>query len=210
MWSRIQNTELATEAYLLMNENEINGCTYHNNNHIYEMYEYLEDTNVPYDEALDWAVMFHDIVYDELPDKELRSAQMFMEMVGVYRGCDLDETEKQKVYDLILATASHKVLSEDVLKGNNAIIRADLHALTSKVKTIDNFTKIMKESIMLYICSVEDFATNNIQFMNGLHQRMALNIMSVDEEEKLFYQLVQSGIDLTIRLAQAIKDVKTP
>lgn len=208
-WSRIQDTELATEAYILMNENAINGCVYHNNDHIYDMYQYLEETSVPYDEALDWAVMFHDVVYDELPDKELRSAQMFMEMSGVFRGCNLDETEKQRVYDLILATASHKVLSEDVLKGNNAIIRSDLHALTSKVKTIDNFTKIMKETIMLYVCSVEDFATNNIQFMSGLHERMSLNILVVDEEERKFFDDVQSGIDLTIRLAQAIKDVKT-
>jgi len=27
--------------------------------------QYLEDTDEPYDEALDWVVMFHDVVYDE-------------------------------------------------------------------------------------------------------------------------------------------------
>jgi len=77
-WSRIQNTELATEAYVLMNENEMAGCQYHNNQHIEEMYQYLEDTDEPYDEALDWVVMFHDVVYDEKPEKEARSANCFL------------------------------------------------------------------------------------------------------------------------------------
>lgn len=208
MWSQIKDTELELEAYVLMNENEMNGCVYHNNWHIEDMYGYLEETNEPYDEALDWAILFHDVVYDELPDKELRSAQVFMEMSETYRGCNLDAAEKQRVYDLILATVSHKIVSENVLPGNKAIIRADLHALTIKIHTIQNFTKIMDESMNLYGCSVEEFATNNIQFMNGLHQTMALNILKVNEEEKWFYQQVQNGIDLTIRIAQAVKDTK--
>lgn len=208
MWSRIKDTPLELEAYIMMSQNEIDGCQYHNNGHIEQMYQYLEDSYEPYDEALDWAVLFHDVVYDAQPEKELRSAQAFMEMSETVRGCAFGSNGKQRVYDLILATSSHKVLSEDVLLGNSAIIRADLHALTDKTETIKNFVKIMNESISLYGCSVKDFATNNIQFMSGLHQRMALNILTVDsEEEKQFYIDVQGGIDLTIRLAQAIKDV---
>lgn len=208
-WSRIQDTELATEAFILMNENAINGCVYHNNDHIYDMYQYLEETSVPYDEALDWAVMFHDVVYDAEPKKEWRSTLAFSEMRKKYRGCNLSLWDVSKVSGLIMATEDHLIETRNLPKIYSAIIRADLHALTSKVKTIDNFTKIMKESIMLYDCTVEDFATNNIQFMSGLHERMSLNILVVDEEERKFFDDVQSGIDLTIRLAQSIKDVKT-
>lgn len=208
MWSQIDHTELELEAYILMNENQISGCKYHNNNHIREMYQYLEEINEPYDEVLDWAVMFHDVVYDELPDKELRSAQAFMEMSERYRGCNLDTTEKQRVYDLILATASHKILSESVLPGNKAIIRADLHALTSKIHAIQNFTKIMNESMNLYGCSVEEFAENNIKFMEGLKERMMFNISVVDMDEEYFYNEVINGINLTMNLAKAIKDTK--
>jgi predicted metal-dependent HD superfamily phosphohydrolase len=207
-WSRIQNTELATEAYVLMNENAINGCVYHNNDHIEDMYSYLEDTNEPYDEALDWAIMFHDVVYDELPEKELRSARLFVEMCNKFRGFNLRPSEQARVYSLIMRTRTHEINPIYATEAEKAIIRADLHALTSKVKTVDNFTKIMKESIMLYGCTLEEFAENNIKFMEGLHQRMGLNILAVEDEEKLFYQFVQNGINLAIRLAQAIKDSK--
>jgi hypothetical protein len=56
MWSRIQDTELATQAYLMMVDNAIVGCEYHNNDHIEQMYQYLEDTNEQYDECQlrDW------------------------------------------------------------------------------------------------------------------------------------------------------------
>lgn len=206
MWSRIQHTHLATEAYVLMNENEINGCEYHNNSHIEAMYQYLEDTNVPYDEALDWAVMFHDIVYDNQPDKEDRSVDMFLNMMNQYSGCNLTEMEIGRVIDFIRSTKTHKLYD----KGDpcESIIRADLHALTDKVQTTRNFVKIMNESMKLYGCTVEEFATNNIQFMSGLHQRMALNILMVDNGEEEFYYQVQNGINLTIRLAQSLKDTK--
>lgn len=206
MWSRIQDTELATEAYHLMNQNEIKGCEYHNYSHIEAMYQYLEDTNVPYDEALDWAVTFHDIVYDNQPDKEDRSADMFLNMKNRYSGCNLTEKETSRVIDFIRSTKTHKLYGEGDLC--EPIIRADLHALTDKVQTTNNFVKIMNESMNLYGCTVEEFATNNIQFMSGLHQRMALNILIVDNGEEEFYYQVQNGINLTIRLAQSLKDTK--
>lgn len=204
MWSRIQDTELATEAYLLMVENEINGCQYHNNSHIEAMYQYLEDTNETYNVVLDWAIMFHDVVYDEKPEKELRSAELFVKLLKDNRSdYGLYLSQVDDIYNLIINTADH------LCKGyhnSSAIIRADLHALTSKVDTINNFTKIMDESMTLYDCSVEDFAKNNVRFMNGLHQTMEINILNASEDEKEFFRKVQDGIDLTIRLAKAIKD----
>lgn len=203
-WSKIQDTELAIEAYILMNENEISGCEYHNNSHIEDMYEHFKNTNVTYDEALDWAVMFHDVVYDNKPEKELRSANLFFEMSKKYRGCKLDVGDIDRVQFLIMETENHKVTNDVYLKCSSDIIRADLHALTDKVQAVNNFTKIMNESMCLYNCTVEEFATNNIQFMSNLHQRMALNILEVDDDEKQFFYDVQKGIDLTIRLAETI------
>ena len=207
-WSKIQNTALATEAYILMNENEIKGCQYHNNLHIEAMYQYLEETDEPYDEALDWAVMFHDVVYDAEPKKEWRSALAFSEMEDKYRGCNLSLWDVSKVSGLIMATEKHLIETRNLPKNYSAIIRADLHALTSKVDTVNNFTKIMNESMTLYDRNIQDFAAANIQFMSGLHARMAINILNVNEDERLFFYFVQEGINLTIRMAQAIIDTK--
>jgi len=205
VWTRIQYTELATEAHILMNENEIKGCEYHNNDHIDEMYQYLEDTGEPYDEALDWAVLFHDAVYDAEPEKESRSARLFVEMCDKFRGFNLRPSEQAKVHGLIMRTRTHEV-HPGASEAAKAIIRADLHALTDKTKTIRNFVKIMNESINLYDCSVEEFAENNIKFMEGLKERMMFNISVVDIDEEYFYDKVINGINLTMNLAKAIKE----
>lgn len=203
-WSKIQGTELAYEAFMRIADNN---CAYHNLIHVDEMYQYLEDTNEPYDEALDWAVLFHDIVYDKHPEKEERSASLFFDIAKKFRGCNLEPQELDRVQFLILETINHKVTKDVYLKGSSAIIRADLHALTDKVRATQNFVKIMNESMELYGCTVEEFADNNIKFMAGLNQRVAVN-STVDIEHKQFYIDVMKGIDLTIRPAQAIKDVK--
>lgn len=204
-WSKIQYTELATEAYVLMNENAMNGCEYHNNYHIDQVYQYLEETEVPYDEVLDWAVMFHDVVYDDAPKKEERSATAFFEMSKKYSGCNLEPQHIDAVQLLIMETVNHVVTPECYLKGSAAIIRADLHALTNKVETVKNFTKIMSESMNLYGCTVDEFAERNMLFMEGLRETMMLNILALSPAEGLFYVDVIGGIDLTVRLAQAIK-----
>jgi len=206
VWSKIRGTELELEAYLIMSENEINGCEYHNNNHIEDMYKYLQDTDEPYDEALDWAVLFHDIVYDAEPKKEWRSALQFSMMTEKYRGCNIDLYNISKVSGLIMSTVNHTEVNLGRLdRTYSAIIRADLHALTSKVGTINNFVKIMNESIALYGCSIETFAENNIKFMSGLYERMEYN-KKLDSKHAGFYSSVQDGINTTILLAKSIKE----
>jgi hypothetical protein len=204
-WSRIQHTELALEAYIQMSDNEVAGCSYHNNQHIEEMYQYLEDTNEPYNSVLDWAIMFHDVVYDNKSEKELRSAEMFVELWRNSKSNgDLFISQVDDIYNLIINTVDHKYAG---YHNSSAIIRADLHALADKVKTTQNFVKIMNESMELYDCTVEEFATNNITFMMGLQERVAANSV-VDKKHELFYNEISKGIDLTMNLAKAIKDVK--
>jgi len=95
-----------------MNENAIQGCEYHNNDHIEDMYKYLHDANEPYDEALDWAIMFHDVVYDTESEKEARSAELFFELVKEYCGCNLDTNGIDRVQFLIVETKMHVVTNE--------------------------------------------------------------------------------------------------
>ena len=202
-WSRIQGTELAGEAFMRIADNN---CAYHNLIHVDEMYQYLQDTNEPYDEALDWAVLFHDIVYDKHPEKEARSAGMFYDMQKEYRGFASDYMDLIRVGVLINYTIDHRISSFST-PAQRAIVRADLHALTDKVRTTQNFVKIMNESMELHGCTIEEFADNNIKFLTGLNQRVAVN-STIEIQHKQFYIDVTKGIDLTIRLAQAIKDVK--
>lgn len=202
-WSQIQDTELGRMARLVVWDNADNReLTYHNWDHVHSMYQYLADTNEPYDEVLDWAILFHDIVYDEKPEKELRSAKVFVDMVKRYEGCGLSPAEQGRVYSLVMRTVDHVVVSE--VKGSSAIIRADLHGLTKRLTSIENFVKIMKESMSLYNIDEVEFAKNSEKFMTDLMFRVHSNI-ELDPNHADFYLKVGEGIYLTITLARMIR-----
>lgn len=196
-WSRIQDTQLASEARGRIELNELAGCTYHNLEHVESMYQYLADTNEPYDEALDWAVLFHDIVYDDQPEKELRSMKLFVEMAENFDGCTPDIWERSKVTNLIMYTRDHVVKHPS----SSAIVRADLHGLTNGLTTYQNFGKIMTESMKLYNIDVVTFAENSEKFMRGLLSRVSANAI-IDPDYADFYSSACDGIAYTISLSQ--------
>lgn len=205
-WSRIQNTELAKKA---KDKIENNLCSYHNLIHVKSMYDYLRDTNEPYNEALDWAVLFHDIVYDNQPKKEYRSALMFSDMKEKYSGCDLNILDEGHVAALIMATENHYVAYSSL----SPIIRADLHALTNPAQAFRNFNLILEESMILYKIDEKTFAENSIRFMGGdplgaadrgLYGRVEKN-METDPGHREFYKEVKRGIVSTINLSRILK-----
>lgn len=200
-WSQVQATPLARIARKVIDEDSSH-LAYHNSDHVVSMYEYLDDTNEPYDEALDWAILFHDIVYDEKPEKELRSAKLFIDMISGYDGCNLRPAEQGRVYSLIMRTVDHVVMPE--VKGSSAIVRADLHGLTKTLTAFQNFGKIMKESMSLYDIDEVEFSKNSERFMTALLHRMSGNV-SVDPDHTVFYFMVSEGIFTTIKLAQLIQ-----
>lgn len=200
-WSRIQDTPLASEARGLIELNGLFGCAYHNLEHVESMYQYLADTNEPYDEALDWAILFHDIVYDEKPEKEYRSMKTFAEMVERFDGCTPDIWERDRVCKLIMYTHDHVVTQ---YPGSSAIVRADLHGLTNQLTAFQNFGKIMSESMKLYNIDMVTFAKNSEDFMSNLLFRVAGN-MSVDPDHRNFYAEVCRGMAFTTQLAQLIQ-----
>lgn len=198
-WSRIQNTPLANAARNVIHDS-LYDLRYHDWGHVVSMYQYLADTNEPYDDCLDWAVLLHDIVYDNKPEKELRSAIMFSDMKEKYAGCDLNILYEGHVAALIMNTETHSV----IYPSSSAIIRADLHGLTNRVTAYLNFGKIMQESMTLYGIDEIEFAENSEKFMTALLDRVSKNVTR-DPDHRDFYFKVGDGIMLTIKLAQLIQ-----
>lgn len=204
-WTKIADTKLGEAAWEILDASQ---CDYHNGWHVVRMYEYLDKTNEPYDEALDWAVLFHDIVYDNHPDKEQRSAEKFVEMTKLHEGCDLDFFGKVEVVDMIYSTTTHEVKAPH----QSAIIRADLYGLTNPVDVLYNYMSIMEESMWLYKIDEQTFAENNIRFMGGnplggddrgLYGRVEKN-METDPDHREFYKDVKRGIVSTINLSRIL------
>lgn len=201
-WSKVRDTELGMAAYMQLYRNSENGCDYHNVRHIVAMYDYLTDTKYPYDEALDWAILFHDIVYDANPDKELRSAKLFFEMNEAY-GAVSDKDMLWNIESYILATIDHTIrLTAD--DSECAIVRADLHGLANRFTAFQNFGSIMSESMELYDIDMVTFAENSEKFMTELLSRVSSNIIT-DPDHHDFHSDVYDGILYTIKLAQFIQ-----
>lgn len=200
-WSRITEHDLAKDAVgsITYYADKL-GLRYHNFDHVHAMYEYLEQTNEPYDEALDWAVLFHDIVYDEKPEKERRSARM-LEFNGRIPKYGVDKYILRDAFDMIMGTADHIVTSPKL----SAIIRADLHGLTKPESVIRNFVNIMDESCKLYSVDSVTFGENSEAFMQGLYERVLLNVKQ-DSAHESFYKSVLQGISQTIALSKMVQE----
>lgn len=169
---------------------------YHTWDHIKDMYQYLEENNVPYSRELDVAVAGHDVVYDNLDGKEFRSAVKTIEI------CDdwLTNVNVIRVAQLIMATERH--ISDKYDPEISAIIRADLHQLQySDPKRIkQNFKKIFQENKLLYLRTPEvDLCNGGIEFMTKLKSRIFGN-MEIDRQHLAFWLDVIDGIFYTIDL----------
>tara|TARA_B110000503_G_C6910412_1_gene314429 strand:- start:39 stop:620 length:582 start_codon:yes stop_codon:yes gene_type:complete len=182
MWSKQSPSELViAKMYYDANDND-----YHNWSHILDCYDFLEKNHIPYNEDLDIAVLFHDAVYDNLAEKELRSANLMM---------SLYPERSQFVSSIIIATQQHSIRNCDWK--TIAMIKADLHAFLSPMKVVENYGKIMKESMKLYNVDTPTFVTKNREFMLALMNTIDSNYkINLDE----FWLKVNDGIKLSISI----------
>ena len=201
MWSQVQHTPLArvVSDYIEQNTKRYK-LTYHNLDHVASMYAYLEYSKETYDEALDWAVLFHDAVYDDKPDKERRSAELFTEYSESVAGCVLGTEGRDRVVQLIMATVDHV----ETKPYTSAIIRADLSGLEDPVSTSHNYNKILSESKNLYNIVEHAFAEANIQYMRKLRNTVKLN-QSKSSSNAKFYLAVLRGINQTINTSKMLQ-----
>lgn len=205
VWTQIQSTELAGVAVNHILQNMYDDYTdmdaklilhYHNLEHVRSMYQHLHDTKEPYSEVLDWAVLFHDVIYDAKPAKELRSGLYFIQQAEAV-GCTLTQDERYQVVQLILHTEKHENL-------NCPIVRADLHHLANPVKRFCNFVSIMEESMALYDIDEQTFAQNSETYMNGLADRISGNLYVSTSQYRIWDQILQ-GVGVTVDLARIIQ-----
>lgn len=200
-WTRINHTDLfASRAIHKMEKNKKEGCVYHNFFHIKNMYQYLHETSEPYDRNLDWAILFHDVIYDSDKYKEDRSAEFFVNNCSMLR---TDKLDIVTVVDLILETKQHVV--NPGLKGSSAIIRADLSGLSNSVSVFNNYNLILQESMLLYNIDEKMFAINSEEFMLKLLLTILAN-KDIDKKHSAFWASVEKGILNTIKLSKIILD----
>lgn len=165
---------------------------YHNWHHVDRLYTWAHTWGFDYDLALDIAIGFHDAVYDERPNKEVRSADLMRDSIRAFMPY-LSQSVIDKAYSLIGTTIDH------VPTDDNRLVLCDLADLGVEFYRNINSENILSESILLYPnVKRVDILRNNIIFMRGLRNRLEDNdnLWSEDYEK---FQVIVEGIGLSIR-----------
>lgn len=174
--------------------------TYHNKHHIAKCFEYLERMGVPYNIELELALWWHDTVYDDQPNKEKRSAELWLAKGVLPSGASAGS-----IYRKIMLTEHHSVA--DVSDEFDVwMIKADLSGLAEPVETITNYAKIMDESIALYNVTPKEFARANINFLRELASRMGHNYQLTQDR---FWIDVMDGIHQSISMSRYMLEGRT-
>jgi predicted metal-dependent HD superfamily phosphohydrolase len=195
MWSKLVNTPIGIFVKRFMSDSK---RKYHNFGHILDCYSFLEKIGYPYSVELDYAILFHDVIYDNLPEKEIRSAKFFVEQ-------KIKFVDTDKVYDLILATIDHDftLWSDREDRDFKAIIMTDLHQLGDPLLVIKNYGLIMEEICMLNDIHFRQFAKGNLEFMSALSHRLHVN-SNFDQTNDNFWSNIRDGVDLTMEISRGL------
>lgn len=193
-WSQLLPTRLGRYAHGL----HINPWhAYHNWSHISRLYHHAQHTfGFEYDANLDAAIMFHDSVYDALPDKELRSIDAFH---TTYARVDpISVIDSDVVEGMIRSTITHEVIDDD------RMILLDLADLMDPMMTIVNYGLLEEEAMELYGVTRMESAIGTKKFLTGMLDRMTDNMeKSVGDRLAHWYDICE-GIERSIDLAQMI------
>jgi len=192
-WTKLSGTPMETHVQNMMSDLRLR---YHNFDHITALYASAENKQIEYCAELDCAILWHDAVYDEFPDKELRSAEAMRQAAidhpDWFSGIDVDIA-----YNMIMNTAGH-IYSENV---DPALIYLDLGDLTCPDKRLENYGNILMESINLYGITVSESAQGTLDFMQTFVIDVERNVY-LDQKNAKFWNDVADGCRDTIVMAK--------
>ena len=162
---------------------------YHNWEHVERCYFHALNTfNFPYDKELDWAIAFHDCVYDDKPDKELRSAQA-LERYRSFGGAPT------KASELILSTTNH------VPYPDPRMVLVDLADFMDKKTADANFEKVLRENLCLYPnVPIREVLRQMVRYQTMLFERIKpFEVKSQENKYWRHFVMINSGISESIK-----------
>lgn len=156
-WTKLDKDHIW--AHVSVKYMEPEGRQYHNMQHIVNMYTYAKELQIPYDVNLDLAILYHDVVYDDKENKEIRSAYMFTQDILQYSGNKLSKILPEKilmpfgvvkpndVVDYIATTINH---SPEKFDTKSYLALLDLYHFSNEKDRQDSAYKLFEEIYNLY------------------------------------------------------------
>lgn len=201
-WSKLIDTQMGNYVNVLM---DVTHKTYHNFDHIKRLYALAKKWNLPYDLNLDAAILWHDSVYDALPDKEIRSAKAMMNIFDKHPEW-FEGIVLARVSALIHSTINHVI----DLKDDNLMIKLDLAELGDPVKAKENFWNILEESQALYNIDIATAAKGTVDFMSKFAIVVDNNWakdFDNDQGGDNYWEDVSDGVKMTKLMAETIVEL---
>ncbi len=186
-WSRLEGTQIWTLAKAQYFSDPRR--KYHVWDHVQQLYFHAEHTfRFEYDDQLDRAILGHDAIYDDLPEKERRSADWLMHN---------DPLSTQTAYDHIMRTAGH------VPGKDNRILLLDLADFIDFERTARNRALLEEESMELYGISRRDFAKANVKFLDIMASSYTPEALSgLPDWEREAFARISQGIEFSASLSR--------
>lgn len=169
---------------------------YHNWCHIQQLYMHVEFTfRMKYEPALDYAILAHDVVYDNKSEKEFRSADWLDRWV-TDENFEIIRDAKKHIYK----TITHELTSD------NRMILLDLADLGIRMKCITNRELVRKEIQLLYGISYKEFDENNLKFFRELRDNFSEDkLENLSDLEQTWFRRIVQGCEYNIN--QSARDL---
>lgn len=187
------------------------GRSYHNMQHIVDIYTYAHKLRIPYDIDLDVAILFHDIIYDEKDNKEIRSAYDFMEIVRNVIGKTLMSVPDKvlmpfgvinpnRVADFIMSTINHAPQTAD----GNEMVLLDLYGFADHRVRENNLLNIIDEIENLYKIEIDKEVLYKIhQNMLRIYGNLVYYVTAFpDDKNIVHWNMIIEGIKKQLVLLQ--------
>lgn len=147
------------------------GRHYHGFQHPAWLYVLADGLGIPYDPALDISILTHDVVYDHLPEKELRSIAWLLAHPPVTHG--LSDAVIDKACDLMRSTIRHDATGDDRLA------KLDLFDFRDLKRSVENRERLILEHEALYGMGRADFLAANRKFLTDMADRIEASFARV-------------------------------
>lgn len=169
-WTRLEGTELWDHTKHMYADSRLK---YHNFDHVIDLYRYAEELKFGYDKALDLAILLHDVIYDHLPGRELRSMVVCLTL-GMSNQDIASVCEVGKAVELIGTTSKHTFKVSDP-----RLVILDLYSFTDQETASMNSSKIAQENVLLYPdYSPGDLIRAQKDFLKVLHAQLDSSLYS--------------------------------
>jgi hypothetical protein len=186
-WTRLQGTVLFQLAAETMSRSKRRH--YHNFNHVIHLYRHAQYTFAfAYSRALDIAILAHDVIFDSLPDRELRSIEWLRIHLGE------DDPDFAEAVEMIIATIDHR------LTADYRMVLLDLADFIEPVTSDENTDLLRLEAADLHGVRGVGFSMSCEAYLGGLVERVRENPNLLMEHHRNHHENICRGICRTRNL----------